>query len=175
MTLVGCGLLWAIILLVILANFLPPQWWRPLGWGIGVLLVVFLGSQLLRYLLPGRAGAGGGPGRDGMKRIVAWAALLAAAPGCVATEERAADEPRCPSCAGPSAAGPATASASTASSTRSPGTGRRAPRLRRLLAEAQARSTATAARLLWDSNYLYFCAEMEDEDLYADVQASTTA
>jgi hypothetical protein len=62
MTLAGCGLLWAIILLVILAHFLPPQWWKPLGWGIGALLVVFLGSQLLRYLLPGRAG-GGGAGR----------------------------------------------------------------------------------------------------------------
>ncbi len=62
MTLAGCGLLWAIILLVILAHFLPPQWWKPLGWGIGVLLAIFLGSQLLRYLLPGRAG-GGGAGR----------------------------------------------------------------------------------------------------------------
>jgi predicted dehydrogenase len=62
MTLAGCGLLWAIILLVILAHFLPPAWWKPLGWGIGGLLVVFLGSQLLRYLLPGRAG-GGGAGR----------------------------------------------------------------------------------------------------------------
>jgi hypothetical protein len=29
--------------------------------------------------------------------------------------------------------------------------------------------TATTARLLWDDNYLYFCAEMEDSDLYADV------
>jgi predicted dehydrogenase len=62
MTLAGCGLLWAIILLVILSHFFPPQWWKPLGWGIGVLLAVFLGSQLLRYLLPGRAG-GGGAGR----------------------------------------------------------------------------------------------------------------
>jgi hypothetical protein len=62
MTLAGCGLLWGIILLVILAHFFPPQWWKPLGWGIGALLVVFLGSQLLRYLLPGRAG-GGGAGR----------------------------------------------------------------------------------------------------------------
>jgi predicted dehydrogenase len=62
MTLAGCGLLWLIILLVILAHFFPPQWWKPLGWGIGALLVVFLGSQLLRYLIPGRAG-GGGAGR----------------------------------------------------------------------------------------------------------------
>jgi len=30
--------------------------------------------------------------------------------------------------------------------------------------------TATRARLLWDRNYLYFCAEMEDHDLYADVK-----
>jgi hypothetical protein len=29
--------------------------------------------------------------------------------------------------------------------------------------------TSTAARLLWDRNYLYFCAEMEDADLYATV------
>jgi len=29
--------------------------------------------------------------------------------------------------------------------------------------------TATTARLLWDKEYLYFCAEMEDNDLYADV------
>lgn len=30
--------------------------------------------------------------------------------------------------------------------------------------------TATKARLLWDDNYLYFAAEMEDSDLYADVK-----
>jgi Carbohydrate family 9 binding domain-like len=30
--------------------------------------------------------------------------------------------------------------------------------------------TATKARLLWDTDYLYFCAEMEDADLYADNQ-----
>jgi hypothetical protein len=30
--------------------------------------------------------------------------------------------------------------------------------------------TATTARLLWDANYLYFCAEMEDHDLYASVK-----
>jgi hypothetical protein len=29
--------------------------------------------------------------------------------------------------------------------------------------------TATTARLLWDDNYLYFAAEMEDSDLYADI------
>ena len=30
--------------------------------------------------------------------------------------------------------------------------------------------SATKARLLWDDEYLYFCAEMEDTDLYADVK-----
>ena len=30
--------------------------------------------------------------------------------------------------------------------------------------------TATKARLLWDDDYLYFAAEMEDADLYADVK-----
>jgi hypothetical protein len=30
--------------------------------------------------------------------------------------------------------------------------------------------TATKARLLWDEKYLYFAAEMEDSDLYADVK-----
>ena len=30
--------------------------------------------------------------------------------------------------------------------------------------------TATKARLLWDDKYLYFAAEMEDTDLYADVR-----
>jgi hypothetical protein len=30
--------------------------------------------------------------------------------------------------------------------------------------------TATTARLLWDQQHLYFCAEMADADLYADVK-----
>jgi cellulose/xylan binding protein with CBM9 domain len=30
--------------------------------------------------------------------------------------------------------------------------------------------TATKARLLWDNDYFYFCAEMVDSDLYADVE-----
>jgi hypothetical protein len=30
--------------------------------------------------------------------------------------------------------------------------------------------TATKARLLWDDKYLYFAAEMEDSDLYADIK-----
>ena len=34
----------------------------------------------------------------------------------------------------------------------------------------RAAKTATKARLLWDKQYLYFCAEMEDQDLYADVE-----
>ena len=29
--------------------------------------------------------------------------------------------------------------------------------------------TATKARLLWDREYLYFCAEMEDTDVFANV------
>jgi len=34
---------------------------------------------------------------------------------------------------------------------------------------ARAAKTATKARLLWDREYIYFFAEMEDTDLYADV------
>jgi hypothetical protein len=30
--------------------------------------------------------------------------------------------------------------------------------------------TSTKARLLWDNSFLYFCAEMEDTDLYADIK-----
>jgi glucose/arabinose dehydrogenase len=37
------------------------------------------------------------------------------------------------------------------------------------LKEPRAARTATKARLLWDREYLYFYAEMEDTDLYADV------
>jgi predicted dehydrogenase len=47
MTLVGCGVLWAVLLLVILTAWVP--WLR---WAIVPLLVVFLGMQLLRYALP---------------------------------------------------------------------------------------------------------------------------
>jgi hypothetical protein len=50
MTLVGCGLLWGMLLLVILAN-----WYPRLGWLIIPLLIVFLGLQLLRWVVP-RAG-----------------------------------------------------------------------------------------------------------------------
>ncbi len=37
-------------------------------------------------------------------------------------------------------------------------------------AKARAAKTATKARLLWDREYLYFFADMEDADLYADVK-----
>jgi hypothetical protein len=36
--------------------------------------------------------------------------------------------------------------------------------------KARAAKTATKARLLWDREYLYFFADMEDTDLYADVK-----
>src|SRR5215471_11589843 len=36
--------------------------------------------------------------------------------------------------------------------------------------KARAAKTATKARLLWDREYLYFFADMEDADLYADVK-----
>jgi predicted dehydrogenase len=47
MTLVGCGLIWAIILLVVLSF-----WFPKIGWLIMPLLVIFLGMQFLRYLIP---------------------------------------------------------------------------------------------------------------------------
>lgn len=47
MTLVGCGLLWGMLFLVILAN-----WFPRLGWLIIPLLIVFLGLQLLRWVVP---------------------------------------------------------------------------------------------------------------------------
>ena len=47
MTLVGCGLFWAVILLLFVGRWLP---------GIGVLIFVllagFLGLQLFRFLIP---------------------------------------------------------------------------------------------------------------------------
>src|ERR1700694_5569970 len=36
--------------------------------------------------------------------------------------------------------------------------------------DARPARTATRARLLWDREYLYFFADMEDTDLYADVK-----
>jgi predicted dehydrogenase len=47
MTLVGCGLLWVLILLLVLSRWLP---W--LGWVVIPLIVVFLALQLLRWVVP---------------------------------------------------------------------------------------------------------------------------
>jgi predicted dehydrogenase len=47
MTLVGCSLLWGVLLLLILS-----VWWPKLGFLIVPLIVVFLGLQLLRYIVP---------------------------------------------------------------------------------------------------------------------------
>ncbi|HEV3263651.1 MAG TPA: hypothetical protein VG013_42845 [Gemmataceae bacterium] len=47
MTLVGCGLIWVMLLLWILS-----RWFRPLAWVILPLLVIFLGLQLLRWVIP---------------------------------------------------------------------------------------------------------------------------
>ena len=49
MTLVGCSMLWSVLLLLILS-----RWWPALGWLIVPLIVVFLGMQLLRYFIPKR-------------------------------------------------------------------------------------------------------------------------
>jgi predicted dehydrogenase len=49
MTLVGCGLLWGILFLLLLSA------WQPyFGWLIVPLLVVFLGLQFLRWIIPQR-------------------------------------------------------------------------------------------------------------------------
>jgi hypothetical protein len=47
MTLVGCGMLWAVLLLLIASRWLP---W--MGWLILPLLVAFIALQLLRYAIP---------------------------------------------------------------------------------------------------------------------------
>jgi predicted dehydrogenase len=49
MTLVGCGMVWGVLLLLILSAWLPAA-----GWLIVPLLVLFLVLQLLRYLIPGK-------------------------------------------------------------------------------------------------------------------------
>jgi hypothetical protein len=49
MTLVGCALLWCIILVVIFSAWVP--WLR---WGVVPLLGVFLVLQLLRWIIPPR-------------------------------------------------------------------------------------------------------------------------
>jgi predicted dehydrogenase len=51
MTLVGCGVFWLVLLLLILSRWVPL-----LGWLIVPLLVGFLSLQLLRYALPPRRG-----------------------------------------------------------------------------------------------------------------------
>jgi predicted dehydrogenase len=58
MTLVGCGVLWACLLLLVLSSWVP---W--LGWAIGPVLVVFLGLQLLRWAIPRKKGRA--PARPG--------------------------------------------------------------------------------------------------------------
>jgi predicted dehydrogenase len=61
MTLVGCGLIWVTILIVILAN-----WFPRLGWLVVPLLIVFLGMQVFRWIIPRRGqreGQGGERGR----------------------------------------------------------------------------------------------------------------
>lgn len=61
MTLVGCGLLWAVLLLLILSRWLP---W--LGYVVLPVLVVFLGFQLLRWIIPaGPPAKGPGPPGSG--------------------------------------------------------------------------------------------------------------
>jgi predicted dehydrogenase len=47
MTLLGCGLLWIVLLLVILSPWMP---W--LGWVVVPILLLFLGLQLLRWIVP---------------------------------------------------------------------------------------------------------------------------
>jgi hypothetical protein len=53
MTLVGCALLWSVLVLLILSAWVP---W--LGWAIAPVLAVFLGLQLLRWLIPREPPAG---------------------------------------------------------------------------------------------------------------------
>jgi predicted dehydrogenase len=58
MTLVGCGILWLVILLVVLAN-----WFPKLMWVVVPLLLLFLGLQLFRWIIP--RGRGAEPQRQG--------------------------------------------------------------------------------------------------------------
>jgi predicted dehydrogenase len=51
MTLVGCGLLWGLLVLLGVS-----YWFPPLRWVIVGLLVLFLGLQFLRYLIPRKRG-----------------------------------------------------------------------------------------------------------------------
>jgi predicted dehydrogenase len=52
MTLVGCGILWGLVLLAVLA-----RWFPKLGWIVIPLLFVFLLLQLLRWLVPRSKGS----------------------------------------------------------------------------------------------------------------------
>ena len=47
MTLVGCAMLWLVLLLLIVSRWVPLA-----GWLIVPLLAVFLGMQFLRYAVP---------------------------------------------------------------------------------------------------------------------------
>ncbi len=49
MTMVGCGLIWAMLILFVLSIWVEPFKWLIVG-----LLVVFLGLQLFRYIIPSR-------------------------------------------------------------------------------------------------------------------------
>jgi hypothetical protein len=49
MTLIGCAMVWAVLLLLIVSAWVPAA-----RYAIVPLLVIFLGLQLLRYLIPGR-------------------------------------------------------------------------------------------------------------------------
>src|SRR5258708_35036324 len=53
MTLAGCGLIWALLLVVILA-----RWFPALGWAIIPVLGIFLILQLFRWLIPTTTKAG---------------------------------------------------------------------------------------------------------------------
>jgi predicted dehydrogenase len=63
MTLVGCGLLWLILLLAVLSVWFP---W--LGWAIGPVLVFFLGLQIFRWLVPAGTEQVSGPSSEHMDR-----------------------------------------------------------------------------------------------------------
>jgi hypothetical protein len=52
MTLAGCGMVWLMLLLLIVSRWVPDAQRPLMGWLIVLLLVFFLGGQLLRYLLP---------------------------------------------------------------------------------------------------------------------------
>jgi hypothetical protein len=57
MTLVGCGLVWGMLFLLILSAWVPK-----LGWLILPLVIAFLALQLLRWVVPARDRKPVGPG-----------------------------------------------------------------------------------------------------------------